>query len=106
MTNEQARKGSGSQPLLFFPARTLLPCIELATVVALILINGLLAMAELAVVSSRRARLQKPVDEHWLVSLGVAPDTRRAHRGFYRRRDHHVFFPYRRRTCPQAARAP
>jgi len=32
--------------------------IELAIVVGLILINGVLDMAELAVVSSRRARLQ------------------------------------------------
>src|SRR5512139_183607 len=32
--------------------------IELVIVVALILLNGLLAMAELAVVSARRARLQ------------------------------------------------
>ena len=36
--------------------------IELAIVVALILMNGVLAMAELAVVSSRRARLQTLVD--------------------------------------------
>jgi putative hemolysin len=36
--------------------------IELAVVIALILVNGLLAMAELAVVSSRRARLQALVD--------------------------------------------
>ena len=36
--------------------------IELAIVVVLILINGVLAMAELAVVSSRRARLQSLVD--------------------------------------------
>jgi putative hemolysin len=36
--------------------------IELLVVVVLILINGLLAMAELAVVSSRRARLQAMVD--------------------------------------------
>jgi putative hemolysin len=36
--------------------------IELAIVVALILLNGLLALAELAVVSSRRARLQALVD--------------------------------------------
>ena len=32
--------------------------IELTIVVALILLNGLLALAELAIVSSRRARLQ------------------------------------------------
>jgi putative hemolysin len=36
--------------------------IELAIVVALILLNGLLALTELAVVSSRRARLQALVD--------------------------------------------
>jgi putative hemolysin len=36
--------------------------IELAIVVALILLNGVLALAELAIVSSRRARLQALVD--------------------------------------------
>ena len=36
--------------------------VELTIVVALILINGVFAMAELAVVSSRRARLQALVD--------------------------------------------
>ncbi len=36
--------------------------LEIAIVVVLILINGLLAMAELAIVSSRRARLQALVD--------------------------------------------
>jgi magnesium and cobalt exporter, CNNM family len=36
--------------------------IELAIVVALILLNGLLALAELAIISSRRARLQALVD--------------------------------------------
>ncbi len=36
--------------------------IELAIVVALILLNGLLALAELAIVSSRHARLQALVD--------------------------------------------
>src|SRR6195256_845177 len=36
--------------------------LELAIVVALILLNGLLALAELAIVSSRRARLQALVD--------------------------------------------
>ena len=36
--------------------------IELAIVIALVLTNGLLAMAELAVVSSRRARLQALVE--------------------------------------------
>lgn len=36
--------------------------VEIATVVILIFINGLLAMAELAVVSSRRGRLQAMVD--------------------------------------------
>ena len=40
-------------PMLFF---------ELLIVVALILLNGVLAMAELAVVSSRRARLQALVN--------------------------------------------
>ena len=38
--------------------------VELAVVIALILINGVLAMAELAVVSSRRARLQRLVDSN------------------------------------------
>lgn len=36
--------------------------LELAIILALVLINGLLAMAELAIVSSRRARLQALVD--------------------------------------------
>ena len=36
--------------------------IDLAIVVALILLNGLLPLAELAIVSSRRARLQALVD--------------------------------------------
>jgi putative hemolysin len=36
--------------------------VELAIVVALVLVNGLLAMAELAIVSSRRGRLQVLVD--------------------------------------------
>ena len=36
--------------------------LELAIVIFLILINGVLAMAELAIVSSRRARLQALVD--------------------------------------------
>jgi len=36
--------------------------VELAVVIALILVNGVLAMTELAVVSSRRARLQALVD--------------------------------------------
>src|SRR5262245_22636275 len=36
--------------------------IELAIIVALILLNGLFAMAELAIVSSRRARLQTMID--------------------------------------------
>ena len=40
-------------PMLYF---------ELAVVVVLILINGVLAMAELAIVSSRRARLQTMID--------------------------------------------
>jgi putative hemolysin len=37
---------------------------ELVVVVVLILVNGLLAMAELAIVSSRRARLQALADRH------------------------------------------
>src|SRR5262245_37710111 len=37
---------------------------ELAIVIALILLNGVLAMAELAVVSSRRVRLQALVDRN------------------------------------------
>ena len=36
--------------------------IELAVLSALIVLNGLLAMAELAVVASRRARLQAMAD--------------------------------------------
>ena len=36
--------------------------LELAIVIALMLLNGLLAMAELAIVSSRRARLQAMID--------------------------------------------
>jgi putative hemolysin len=36
--------------------------LELAIVLILVLINGLLAMAELAVVSARRARLQAMID--------------------------------------------
>ena len=38
--------------------------VELAIVAALILVNGSLAMAELAVVSSRRARLQTLVERN------------------------------------------
>ncbi|QPC88392.1 DUF21 domain-containing protein [Mesorhizobium sp. NBSH29] len=38
--------------------------IEIATVVVLILINGLLAMSELAIVSSRPARLRGMIDRH------------------------------------------
>lgn len=51
--------------------------IEIAIVVALVLTNGLLAMAELAVVSSRRARLQTMVDRHVVGSrraLSLASD--------------------------------
>jgi magnesium and cobalt exporter, CNNM family len=51
--------------------------IELAIVVALILLNGLLALAELAVVSSRRARLQALVDREVVGSrraLALATD--------------------------------
>jgi magnesium and cobalt exporter, CNNM family len=42
--------------------------IELAIVVALILLNGFLALAELAIVSSRRARLQALVDRDFVGS--------------------------------------
>ena len=45
--------------------------VELAIIVALILINGLLALAELAIVSSRRARLQALVD-HGVVGARCA----------------------------------
>jgi magnesium and cobalt exporter, CNNM family len=51
--------------------------IELAIVVALILINGLLALAELAIVSSRRSRLQALVDRQVVGSrraLALATD--------------------------------
>ena len=51
--------------------------IELAIVIVLILINGLLALAELAVVSSRRARLQALVDRDVIGSrraLALASD--------------------------------
>jgi hypothetical protein len=51
--------------------------VELAIIVALILINGLLALAELAVVSSRRARLQALVDRDVIGSrraLALASD--------------------------------
>ena len=51
--------------------------VELTVVVALILINGVLAMAELAVVSSRRARLQALVDREVIGSrraLALASD--------------------------------
>jgi putative hemolysin len=51
--------------------------IELAIVVALILLNGLLALAELAIVSSRRARLQALVDRQVIGSrraLALATD--------------------------------
>ena len=51
--------------------------IELAIIVALILLNGLLALAELAIVSSRRARLQALVDRQVLGSrcaLALATD--------------------------------
>jgi putative hemolysin len=50
---------------------------ELAIVVALILLNGLLALAELAIVSSRRARLQALVDRQVIGSrraLALATD--------------------------------
>ena len=51
--------------------------LELAIILVLVLINGLLAMAELAVVSSRRARLQAMVD-HGVVgsrrALALAED--------------------------------
>jgi putative hemolysin len=51
--------------------------IELAIVVALILMNGLLALAELAIVSSRRARLRTLVDREVIGSrraLALATD--------------------------------
>src|SRR5262245_29868626 len=51
--------------------------IELAIVVALILVNGLLALAELAIVSSRRSRLQALVDREVVGSrraLALATD--------------------------------
>jgi magnesium and cobalt exporter, CNNM family len=51
--------------------------IELAIVAALILLNGLLALAELAIVSSRRARLQALVDRQVIGSrraLALATD--------------------------------
>jgi len=51
--------------------------IEVAIVVALILLNGLLALAELAIVSSRRARLQALVDRQVIGSrraLALATD--------------------------------
>src|ERR1700704_4704509 len=51
--------------------------IEIAIVTALILLNGLLAMAELAVVSSRRSRLQAMADRNVVGSrraLALASD--------------------------------
>jgi CBS domain containing-hemolysin-like protein len=51
--------------------------IELAIIIVLILINGLLALAELAIVSSRRARLQALVDRDVIGSrraLALASD--------------------------------
>jgi magnesium and cobalt exporter, CNNM family len=51
--------------------------IELAIVVALILVNGILALAELAIVSSRRSRLQALVDREVVGSrraLALATD--------------------------------
>jgi CBS domain containing-hemolysin-like protein len=51
--------------------------IELAIIVVLICLNGLLAMAELAVVSSRRSRLQAFVDRDIIGSrraLALASD--------------------------------
>ena len=53
--------------------------IELAIVVALILLNGLLALAELAIVSSRRARLQALVD-HQVIGSRRARTARMAYR--------------------------
>ena len=50
---------------------------EIAIVIVLIFINGVLAMAELAVVSSRRARLQALVDREVVGSrraLALAAD--------------------------------
>jgi putative hemolysin len=54
-----------------------MPYIELAIVVALIHLNGLLVLAELAIVSSRRARLQALVDSQVIGSrraLALATD--------------------------------
>ena len=51
--------------------------VELATVIILVLINGVLAMAELAIVSSRRARLQALADKEVVGSrraLALASD--------------------------------
>jgi len=51
--------------------------VELAIVTVFILTNGLLAMAELAVVSSRRARLQSMVDREVVgarMALALASD--------------------------------
>src|SRR5262245_1249548 len=51
--------------------------VELLVVILLIVINGLLAMSELAIVSSRRARLQRLVDTHVVGSrraLALASD--------------------------------
>jgi hypothetical protein len=51
--------------------------IELAIIIVLILINGFLALAELAIVSSRRARLQALVDRDVIGSrraLALASD--------------------------------
>src|SRR2546430_9125117 len=55
--------------------------IEVAIVVALILINGLLALAELAIVSSRRARLQVLVDRNVIGSR--RPRTRKRSRSVF-----------------------
>src|SRR3982750_2371612 len=38
--------------------------VELLVLIILIVINGLLAMSELAIISARRARLQRMVDTH------------------------------------------
>jgi len=67
---------AGSDCLLLYMLPMLY--IELAIVVALILLNGLFALAELAVVSSRRARLQALVDREALrdpekIAVRVAP---------------------------------
>jgi putative hemolysin len=45
------------------PGPTVLATMEIAILFALILLNGLFAMSEIALVTARKARLQKLVDE-------------------------------------------